>query len=82
MLSDCDHFLNQTVKILREIGGKAFVLMDSQGFTTSQRQTRATPCEPLRITPVWRDPGLSGQFVNLFFHVIRDQLQLRGDATV
>lgn len=49
--------VNQMVGILRDIRGKAFVLMDSQDFITSQRQTRVTLCEPLRTTPIWRDPG-------------------------
>lgn len=51
--------INQMVEILRDIRGKAFVLMDSRDFLASQRQTRVTYVSPLGPRLFG---GIQGQF--------------------
>ena len=81
MLSDSDCLLNQMVEILREIRGKAFGFKDSQDFITSHKTDLGhTVRVPQDHTYLGGSEAFLGQFVNLFLHVVRRQLQPRGDA--
>lgn len=71
--------INQMVEILRNIGARLLYLWILEIFLLVKDRPVSHYVSPLGPRLFG---GIQGQFVTLLFHVVRDQLQLRGDVTV